>query len=89
MRIYPYAERDNPGPTRIISPDGRAWSGDQPRGMDYWVRLHDIYQREVVDERDRFYMAMLKQLGIEQGRPFEPDERLARDPVRGEAPRGS
>ena len=78
VRIYPYAERDNPPATRIVSPDGRPWTGDQPRGLDYWVRLHDIYQREVVDERDRFYLAMLRQLGIEQGKPFEPDERLRR-----------
>ena len=41
------------------------------------MRLHGIYQYEVVDERDRFYLAMLRQLGIEPGKPFEPDERLA------------
>jgi hypothetical protein len=76
VRIYPYAVRDDPPPTRVISPAGRAWSGDQPRGLAYWERLHDIYQREVVDERDRFYLAMLRQLGIEQGKPFAPDERL-------------
>jgi hypothetical protein len=76
VRIYPYAERDEPRPTRIVSPDGRAWTGDQPRGLDFRVRLHDVYQKEVVDERDRFYLAMLKQLGIEKGRPFAPDERL-------------
>ena len=76
VRIYPYAQRDDPPPTRVISPDGRAWSGDQPRGLAYWERLHDIYQREIVDERDRFYLAMLRQLGIEQGKPFEPDDRL-------------
>ncbi|MFI7530766.1 DUF1254 domain-containing protein [Nocardia salmonicida] len=63
--------------TRLISPQGRSWTGDQPRGLDYWVRLHDIYQREIVDERDRFYLAMLKQLGIEKDEPFEPDERTA------------
>jgi hypothetical protein len=63
VRIYPYARRKDPPPTRVISPDGRAWSGDQPRGLPYWERLHDIYQREIVDERDRFYLAMLRQLG--------------------------
>jgi hypothetical protein len=76
VRIYPYAERADPPPTRIISPAGRAWSGDQPRGLAYWTRLHEIYQSEVVDERDRFYLAMLSQLGIERGKPFAPDERL-------------
>jgi hypothetical protein len=78
VRIYPYADRENPAPTRIVSPDGRAWTGDQPSGLDYWKRLHAIYQSEVVDERDRFYLAMLKQLGIEKGRPFAPSERLTR-----------
>ena len=72
VRIYPYAQRDAPPPTRIVSPQGRPWSGDQPRGVAYWERLHEIYQREIVDERDRFYLAMLRQLGIEQGKPFEP-----------------
>ena len=62
----------------MISPGGRPWTGDQPRGLVYWERLHEIYQSEVVDERDRFYMAMLQQLGIEPGLPFEPDERLTR-----------
>jgi hypothetical protein len=78
VRIYPYADRENPAPTRIVSPGGRAWTGDQPSGLDYWKRLHAIYQSEVVDERDRFYLAMLKQLGIEKGRPFAPSERLTR-----------
>jgi hypothetical protein len=76
VRIYPYAQRDNPPATRVISPDGRPWSGDQPRGLEYWERLHGIYQSEVVDERDRFFLAMLKQLGIEKGMMFAPDERL-------------
>jgi hypothetical protein len=76
VRIYPYSDRADPAPTRIVAPDGRPWTGDQPRGLDYWRRLHDIYQSEVVDERDRFYLAMLKQLGIEKGKPFAPDARL-------------
>lgn len=76
VRIYPYRDRENPAPTRIISPDGRPWNGDQPRGLEYWRMLHGIYQTETVDERDRFYLAMLRQLGIRKGEPFAPDERL-------------
>jgi hypothetical protein len=76
VRIYPYEHRDDPPPTRVLSPDGRTWSSDQPRGLAYWERLHGIYQSEIVDERDRFYLAMLKQLWIEKDKPFEPDPRL-------------
>lgn len=78
VHIYPYAQRADPPKTRLVSPDGRAWSGDQPGGMAYWERLHDIYQSEIVDERDRFYLGVLQQLGIEKGKPFAPDERLVR-----------
>jgi hypothetical protein len=51
------------------------WFQYQPRGMEYWERLHEIYQREPVAERDRFMMASLRFLGIEKGKPFKPDAR--------------
>ena len=71
VRITPFDGRDAPA-TRIVTPDGRPWSGDQPRGLDYWVRLHDIYQREIVDERDRFYLAMLRAARHREGRAVRP-----------------
>ena len=74
FKMYPYAERANPPPTRLLTPQGRAWSGTQPRDMEYWQRLHAIIQQEPVNERDRFYMAMLASLGIEKGKPFAPSE---------------
>jgi hypothetical protein len=43
--------------------------------MAFWERLHEILNREVVAERDRFFMAMLARLGIEKGKPFNPDAR--------------
>jgi hypothetical protein len=51
------------------------WFQYQPRGLKYWERLHAIYQREPVAERDRFMLASLKFLGIEKGKPFKPDAR--------------
>jgi hypothetical protein len=72
FKLYPYARRDNPPPTRLIAPGGRKWYGGQPRGFEYWVRLHGIIQEEPVAERDRFYMAMLASLGIEKGKRFNP-----------------
>src|SRR5258708_13297433 len=34
-----------------------------------------MIQREPVEDRDRFSMAMLIPLGIEKGKPFQPNER--------------
>lgn len=75
LRIYPYAQRDNPPATRFLKPEGRKWSQVPPRGLAYWERLADILNREPVAERDRFFMAMLAPLGIEKGKPFKPDAR--------------
>ena len=75
IEIYPYAERKNPRPRGYITPNGKAWLAAQPRGLTYWERLADSINREPVFERDRFFMAMLKPLGIEKGKPFKPTKR--------------
>ncbi len=78
MRVYRYAERDTPAasqPVRMIKAGDKKWRHMQPRGMAYWHSLTDILQREVVLERDRQIMAMLKPLGIEKGKAFTPDAR--------------
>ena len=76
VKIYPYDKRENPTATRVISPPAdKKWLGIQPTGIAYWERLHAILQNEPVEERDRFFMAWLRNLGIEKGKPFNPDER--------------
>ena len=75
LKVYPYSQRENPAATRHISPAGRPWSGEQPRGLAYWEGLSKIIQEEPVHERDRVMMGMLQPLGIEKGKPFHPTER--------------
>ena len=75
LRIYPYSQRENPPPTRHISPDGRKWSGQQPRGLAFWTGLSSIINHEPVIERDRTILGMPQQLGIEKGKPFQPSDR--------------
>lgn len=78
LEIYPLSKSDNPPKKTIVDISGIRWSQTPPRGIDYWKSLHAIIQREPVHDRDRWIMAMLKPLGIEKGKPFEPDERQAR-----------
>lgn len=74
-QVYPYSKRDNPPLTRIVSPAGRPWTGEQPRGLDYWKLVSKMVNEEPVHGRDRILVAILKPLGIEKGKPFEPNER--------------
>jgi hypothetical protein len=78
IAIYPWSERKSPKPRGHIRPEGKRWLAAQPRGMANWERLADIINREPVFERDRFFMAMLKPLGIEKGKPFDPTPRQLR-----------
>ena len=77
IRTYPWAARDNPPAARFLKPDVNTFANftTMPRGMKYWEQLAAIIQREPVEDRDRFFMAMLMPLGIEKGKPFQPDAR--------------
>ena len=44
-------------------------------GMAYWETLSAFINNNPVEDRDLFYMGMLKPLGIEKGKPFKPDAR--------------
>jgi hypothetical protein len=75
LQMYPYAQRDNPPKAEILDVGTRAWSGLPPRGMEYWQRVNDVIQAEPVEQRDIFFHAMLRPLGLEKGQPFRPDAR--------------
>ncbi|MBY0345283.1 MAG: DUF1254 domain-containing protein [Neisseriaceae bacterium] len=75
FRLYPYSQINNPPATKHIKPDGRKWSGTQPRGLAYWEGVSRFINEEPVHERDRMILAMLKPLGIEKGKPFNPNAR--------------
>jgi hypothetical protein len=75
LQMYPYAQRDNPPKMDILDVGTKAWSGLPPRGMEYWERLADVIQREPIEPRDIFFHAMLRPLGLEKGKPFQPDAR--------------
>jgi hypothetical protein len=77
FRLYPWSRRINPPATRYLVPDPEKVMqvSTMPRGMEYWERLAAVIDREPVEDRDRFFVAMLKPLGIEKGKPFRPDER--------------
>jgi hypothetical protein len=77
VQIYPFSQRDNPSPTRVLTPKPEAEHRVQShsRGLAYWERLAQAINLEPVEDRDRFFIAMLKTLSIEKGKPFNPDER--------------
>lgn len=74
-QAYPYAQCDNPRKTRVIPAADRAWYAWPTTSLEYWQLISKMLNEEPVHERDRIMVALLKPLGIEKGKTFEPDAR--------------
>ena len=75
IQAYPHAEGAEAKGGVILAPEDVRWSSTQPRGMQYWRLLANFIDREPAHERDKLILAMLRPLGIEKDKPFEPDVR--------------
>jgi hypothetical protein len=75
IRIYPLSQAAHPPETKIFMAGDKGMNSIAPRGFSYWEQLADIINQEPVEDRDGFFLAMLKPLGIEKGKPFQPNER--------------
>jgi len=75
VRIYPLSDSNNPKPNKFTSMSGKVIDTTPPKGMAFWERLSGYINNNPVQARDLFYMGMLKPLGIEKGKAFNPDSR--------------
>src|SRR5262249_41802581 len=73
-KLYPYREGSNAAPSKVITAT-KDYTQSAPRGLAYWEAVNELIQREPVEDRDRFFLAMLRDLGIEKGKAFRPDDR--------------
>jgi len=75
VKVYPLSASSNPKPNKFVSMSGKVMDTTPPTGMVFWERLSGFINNNPVQERDLFYMAMLKPLGLEKGKAFKPDQR--------------
>ena len=74
IKVYPLSQSAHP-PTNTFADGSKPAYTVAPRGFEFWKELAEVINSEPVQERDRFFMAMLKPLGLEKGKSFNPDER--------------
>ena len=75
-RVYRLAEADEPPPMRAvnISPEPLAFVA--PVGYRSWELLDETVQSEPPDSSDPLFRGMLASIGIQHGKPFDPDDRM-------------
>jgi len=66
---------DNPAPTRFIDPSDMRLSTLPYYDERWFDDVHAIFSVENAKPQDKVMMGMLASLGIEKGKPFNPDEK--------------
>ena len=75
VKIYPYSQAANPPPTVFVDLLDVNFGNTIPYDLHFFEVLNQFVQREPWLERDKAMIDQLKSIGIEKGKPFNPDGR--------------
>lgn len=73
VKLYPLSEAENPPPTTFIDAIDVLFDATIPYDLRFYQALDSFVQREPWLERDKAMIDQLKSVGIEKGKPFNPD----------------
>ena len=77
-KLYSWDDRVKDNVTNYFPVDGKKWTSAQPTDITYFKMVADALAPEPVQTRDRIMYAMMQSLGMESGKPFNPDERMTK-----------
>ena len=75
VKVYPLSPAANPPATVFVDAIDVVYDNTIPYDLRFFQSLDRMIQLEPWLERDRAMIDMLKSIGIEKGKPFDPDER--------------
>jgi len=64
---------NDPKPTKFIDPSKKRFATLPQYDENFFKDMYEIFTTEPVKEQDKIMMGYLKYLGIEKGKPFNPD----------------
>jgi hypothetical protein len=73
VKLYPLSQAANPPATKFVDAIDTVYDNTIPYDFRFFKELHSFVQREPWLERDRAMIDVLRSLGIEKGKPFQPD----------------
>ncbi len=76
LRIYPLARKDNPPKMEFISGSGKAFNTIHANDYTFYEHLNEVIQKEPLDMLDPETRGLFASIGMEKGKPFQPDERM-------------
>jgi len=73
IKVYPLSQAANPPPTVFVDVSDVVFDSTIPYDLRFFQSLHQMVQAEPWLERDKAMIDPLKTIGIERGKPFNPD----------------
>ncbi len=78
LKIYPLELKDDPPPMEFVNGSGQSFNTIHDNDIKFYYDIDKIIQEEPLDLIDPETRGLLASIGIEKGRPFQPDERMKR-----------
>ncbi len=75
-RVYPLAHAGDPPPTRFVNVSPEPFVVEAPGDYQFWGLLNEVVQSEPPESSDPLTLGMFAAIGIQHGKPFDPDERM-------------
>ena len=76
LKVYPLAQKKNPPKMEFINVSGKKMNTVLPNDYTFFENLHDLIQGEPEDYLGPEAKGMMAAIGIEKGKPFNPDARM-------------
>jgi len=76
FRIYPLSQKDNPPQMNFINVSGTEHNTIHRMDFGYWEEVNETIQAEPTNGINPEIRGLLASIGIEKGKPFNPDERM-------------
>jgi hypothetical protein len=75
-KIYPLSEAANPPKLNFVDITGRDFNSIAPADYQFWAYLNQVVQEEPTDSLDPVTLGLWASIGIQKGKPFNPDARM-------------
>ena len=76
LKVYPLASKNKPPAMKFVNLSGTAINGVLPNDFSAYEKLHALIQTEPDDYLGPEAKGMMAAIGIEKGKPFNPDARM-------------
>ena len=76
LRIYPLSKKDNPPKMNFVNGSGKYFNTIHSLDYSVYAEINEVVQEEPVEASDPETLGLLAAIGIEKGKPFQPDARM-------------